>query len=328
MKKDFSADKKSNRSMGLINFFAGQKPRAYGVLYFINIILFGFLYWLTPEAFKSELSLGVSMYFSVVTATTLGYGDITPNLDNPVMPALVSIQVLIGIALVGLFLNALSHRLSEQKDKVSRELENAKKEEQISRALVMLRPVVEQGLRTLAQLYKFTAPAEKPEYKIRPKDLLTEAYARQVNAMVYYNPHEYVNGSVPMHSYFIEENKKFTSQLDKYLDTFAPGLPVTILVLLTDLGRHRFLKVPDMHRDLHHIIKIQSPGSIYPDNFPAPSDGFSQGEYENIMSFNVLFLELIYEMDRRNPENPVMMTISLRDNIHPRVGAGLHPTPY
>ncbi|WP_460131728.1 potassium channel family protein [Pseudomonas sp. S1_E04] len=328
MKKDFSADKKSRRSMGLINFFAGQKPHTYGALYFVNIILFGFLYWLTPGSFKCALSLGVSMYFSVVTATTLGYGDITPNLGNPFMPMLVSVQVLVGIALVGLFLNALSHRLSEQKDKATQDLESAKKEEQISRALVMLRPVVEQGLRTLAQLYKFTAPAEKLEYKIRPKDFLTDDYARQVNAMVYYNLHEYVNGSVPMYSYFIEENKKFSSQLDKYLDTFAHSLPVTILVLLTDLGRHRFLNVPNMHRNIHHIVKIQSPGSIYPDNFPAPSDGFSQGEYENIINFNILFLELIYEMDRRNPESPVMMTISLRDNIYPRVGAGLHPTPY
>ena len=203
-----------------------------------------------------------------------------------------------------------------------------KKEEQISRALVMLRPVVEQGLRTLAQLYKFTASAEKPEYKIRPKDFLTDDYARQVNAMVYYNLHEYLNGSVPMYSYFIEENKKLSSQLDKYLDTFAHSVPVTTLVLLKDLGRHRFLNVPNMHRNIHHIVKVQSPVSIYPDNFPAPSYGFSQGEYENIISFNVFFLELIYEMDRRNPESPVMMTISLRDNIHPRVGAGLHLTPY
>ena len=48
------------------------------------------------------------MYFSVITATTLGYEDITPNLGNPFMPMLASVQILVGIALVGLFLNALS----------------------------------------------------------------------------------------------------------------------------------------------------------------------------------------------------------------------------
>lgn len=314
--------------MGLIDFLAGQKPHIYGLLYFANVFVFGFLYWLMPGAFVKVLGLGAAMYFSVVTATTLGYGDITPNLGNPLMPVLVSAQVLIGVTLIGFFLNALSHRLSEQKDKAIQELEAAKKEEQISGALVMLRPVVEQALRTLAQLYKFTAAAEKPEYKIRPKDFLNEDYARQVNTMVYYNLHEFVNGSVPMYSYFIEENKKFSSQLDKYLDAFAHALPVTILVLLTDLSRHRFLNVPNMHRELHYIVRVQSPGSVYPENFPTPSDGFSQGEYENIMSFNVLLLKLIQEMDQRNAENPVVMTISLRDNIHPRVGAGLYPTPY
>lgn len=48
------------------------------------------------------------MYFSIVTITTLGYGDIVP-LSNTAR-CLVSLESILGIVVIGLFLNSLSMR--------------------------------------------------------------------------------------------------------------------------------------------------------------------------------------------------------------------------
>ena len=48
------------------------------------------------------------LYFSVVTITTLGYGDIVPLTDKA--RTLVAIESISGIVLIGLFLNSLAHK--------------------------------------------------------------------------------------------------------------------------------------------------------------------------------------------------------------------------
>lgn len=49
--------------------------------------------------------LGDAIYFSIVTGTTLGYGDVVPNANDNVGRALVSIQpvifVLVVVAMLG-----------------------------------------------------------------------------------------------------------------------------------------------------------------------------------------------------------------------------------
>jgi hypothetical protein len=47
-------------------------------------------------------------YFSVITATTVGYGDIVPRDDTARVAA--GLQALFGVVIVGLFLNAVSQR--------------------------------------------------------------------------------------------------------------------------------------------------------------------------------------------------------------------------
>lgn len=48
-------------------------------------------------------------YFSSVTVTTLGYGDIVPITNTS--RTLISIEAILGVVLIGLFLNALSKRI-------------------------------------------------------------------------------------------------------------------------------------------------------------------------------------------------------------------------
>lgn len=54
---------------------------------------------------KSHLSCVDSIYFSVVTITTLGYGDILPQ--NDFYKLLISLEVILGIAIFGLFISSL-----------------------------------------------------------------------------------------------------------------------------------------------------------------------------------------------------------------------------
>lgn len=53
------------------------------------------------------------LYFSVVTVTTLGYGDITPVTSTTRF--LVGSEAILGVLLVGLFLNSLTRRVSDRR---------------------------------------------------------------------------------------------------------------------------------------------------------------------------------------------------------------------
>lgn len=77
------------------------------LIYLVVIFIFSYLYSLFPDqAFGGEkMSCVKYFYLSVVTITTLGYGDITPETD-PLM-LLTSTESLLGIFIFGLFLNSL-----------------------------------------------------------------------------------------------------------------------------------------------------------------------------------------------------------------------------
>lgn len=59
-------------------------------------------------------SFGRMFYFSAVTITTLGYGDIVPITDTTRW--FVACESILGILLVGLFLNSLSHEYADMKE--------------------------------------------------------------------------------------------------------------------------------------------------------------------------------------------------------------------
>jgi len=77
-----------------------------GLIYIILIPLFGLIYYFSPEFWSAPLSLVQSIYFSVVTVTTLGYGDITPQTE--IARALTALESILGIIFIGLFLNSVA----------------------------------------------------------------------------------------------------------------------------------------------------------------------------------------------------------------------------
>ena len=118
---------------------AKQLPGYYGKWYLLSIPLFAAFYW--GPLF--ELYNGKDrvegyfqfLYFSAVTITTLGYGDITPT-NLPAM-LLTGTHSIVGVGLIGLFLNALSHQHSEEaqrkeRDELTKDFKNTVKEIEIS----------------------------------------------------------------------------------------------------------------------------------------------------------------------------------------------------
>ena len=97
------------------------KPLLFVFLYVLVIPLFAILYYFFAEP---KLDFIDSMYFSTVTITTLGYGDIVP--ENVPAKVLVSFEAILGIVLIGAFLNTLSHNISYRATQKEKEAQKEK----------------------------------------------------------------------------------------------------------------------------------------------------------------------------------------------------------
>lgn len=86
------------------------KPKTYGLLYLLSIPIFGTAYYFSPGTLSSSGFIE-SWYFSAVTVTTLGYGDVLPV--TSIGKILAAIHAVSGVCLIGLFLNSLSERRAE-----------------------------------------------------------------------------------------------------------------------------------------------------------------------------------------------------------------------
>ncbi|MFB3885421.1 MAG: ion channel [Thermodesulfobacteriota bacterium] len=54
------------------------------------------------------------LYFSVVTFTTLGFGDVTPQIGNHTAEIWVMIQVVIGYVMLGGLISILANKLARR----------------------------------------------------------------------------------------------------------------------------------------------------------------------------------------------------------------------
>lgn len=83
----------------------------------VFIILFAAAYFILGNCGfnKPFPSLMAAIYYSVVTFSTLGYGDITPNTDNNLALVLVILEIFVGYTLLGVLLFVLTNRVNERK---------------------------------------------------------------------------------------------------------------------------------------------------------------------------------------------------------------------
>lgn len=96
-----------------------HRPLAIGFLYLLLIPAFGVIYYLSPSFWKEPLTIIQSIYFSVVTITTLGYGDIAPQTETARI--LAALEACLGIVTIGLFLNAVARQSDDSKESQRKE---------------------------------------------------------------------------------------------------------------------------------------------------------------------------------------------------------------
>jgi len=97
-----------------------HSPIAIGGIYLLLIPTFAFVYWLNPKFWTEPLSVVQSVYFSVVTITTLGYGDIAPQTETARI--LTALESLLGIVTIGFFLNSVARYRDDIRDAKRKEI--------------------------------------------------------------------------------------------------------------------------------------------------------------------------------------------------------------
>jgi len=104
----------------------------YRMLHFVRGVLFALLFVLLVFALITaeveDLSVAKALYFILITALTIGYGDITP--DSGVTQVISVLSGVVGVILVGILVavsvRALEHAVEERRllEKVKLEREN------------------------------------------------------------------------------------------------------------------------------------------------------------------------------------------------------------
>lgn len=75
-------------------------------------VIYSYCNFAIPNFFKEKLTTGIqAIYFSFVTSTTVGFGDIT--VTNSFGQTLVIIQILLFLMFIGLFINFFTSRANE-----------------------------------------------------------------------------------------------------------------------------------------------------------------------------------------------------------------------
>lgn len=121
----------NKNSSSILHLVQTGKPADFFLFYIFTIVCFAIIYWLaadinTLKGFK-EYSWADAYYFSIITVTTLGYGDIYPV--ESMGKIIVCIQVVLGVITFGLFFSAVSRDHTEQVIQNENRIDNERKEE-------------------------------------------------------------------------------------------------------------------------------------------------------------------------------------------------------
>ena len=92
------------------------RPIVWISLYIALVPLFAIIYWWLPDSQfhipdGGAVDYGGWLYYSIVTITTLGFGDYTPV--HPISQTITAVEVLLGLIIIGFFLNAVGSMKSE-----------------------------------------------------------------------------------------------------------------------------------------------------------------------------------------------------------------------
>ncbi len=89
-----------------------MKIKYIGFCILFVILVFAFIYWGNSASIKGVDGFGSALYFSIVTITTLGFGDMIPR--DGFARAMVCLEVIAGVVFVGVFLNTVSEAQAQR----------------------------------------------------------------------------------------------------------------------------------------------------------------------------------------------------------------------
>lgn len=180
----------------------GKYTRAikWAIGYVAVILLFALFYICLPSdqwgGYERINDYCDAFYFSVVTITSLGFGDIYPAAGTAGR-YLVAAEAILGILIIGFFLNDIAMRQTIRLDKEAKENEERKKLESAEARLELyfreLKPVFERYFRGV---YEVITPMNERKY---PEDFLHHTYSFQFKDL-----HELYGQSLMMNNEFYE----------------------------------------------------------------------------------------------------------------------------
>lgn len=106
----------SNRVRHFFHVVSNVRPVYWIMLYVGLVPVFALIYWLLPDTqFRipdgAATDYGSWLYYSIVTISTLGFGDYTPA--HGWAQAVTAVEVMCGLIVLGFFLNAVGSMKSE-----------------------------------------------------------------------------------------------------------------------------------------------------------------------------------------------------------------------
>lgn len=110
------SDTLSNKTRHFFHVVSNVRPIAWIGLYVALVPVFAVIYSLLPDGqFRipdgGGVDFGSWLYYSIVTITTLGFGDYTPA--HGMAQCVTAIEVMCGLIILGFFLNAVGSMKSE-----------------------------------------------------------------------------------------------------------------------------------------------------------------------------------------------------------------------
>jgi len=215
----------SDRLKHFWHIISNIRPIVWISLYICLIPVFALIYWGLPDSqFRipdgGTTDFGAWLYYSIVTITTLGFGDYTPM--HAASQWVTAIEVMLGLVTIGFFLNAVGSMKSEIDVASELELQRQVHNKTQHDKLVKNTPVFLHMLNQfLTYCYAVTTPLSKRSTRLNYNENFTAEDMADMNRPSGL-PGDYSNRSA------IQSLLTFTARMSLYLDSLQSRIDLAL----------------------------------------------------------------------------------------------------